>query len=201
MDLDRLEHQTGRCTPHTTRLRPKSRPSKLASVPPKKPPTLQLPAALADEIRDVAARAQRSVAFVVVRAIAAAKAAPEAVISGPTTALVLATDEEDPPNLLKQAPSAAALAGAWPLARDKFFAWIRRLEEAAKAESADDLDAALAQAADPGTPIARLTELSKSEYPKVRALVARHANTPADVIAQLAKDREPYVREAASARA
>jgi hypothetical protein len=168
---------------------------------PKKPPVLQLPTAIADEIRDVAARAQRSVAFVVVRALAAGKGAPEAKVGGPTSPLILASDDEDPPNLLKQPPSAESVAGAWPLARDKFLAWLRRLEEAAQAERADDLDAALVQAADRGTPAARLAELSQSEYPKVRALVAAHPSTPADVLTRLGHDRERSVREAASARA
>jgi hypothetical protein len=177
-------------------------------VPPKKPPTLQLPPLIVDEIRDIARRAQRSVAFVVHRALLAAKDAPPAAKPSHAAPLPLSTDDEDPPNLLAKLPAAAAgrpldeaVLAAWPIAREKFQAWLTRLEEAAKAEQADDLDSALAEAANPATLPARLTELSRSEYPKVRALVAAHANAPADVLARLEKDREPYIRQIISARA
>jgi hypothetical protein len=167
---------------------------------PKKPPVLQLPTTVAEEIADIARRAQRSVAFVAVRAVAAAKdAPPPQKIAGPTAPLSLATDDEDPPNLLKQPPSAESVAAAWPIAREKFLAWVRRLEEASQAERADDLDAALAEAAHPQTAAARLAELSRSEYPKVRALVAAHTNTSAEVREKLKQDRERSVRESAGA--
>jgi hypothetical protein len=166
---------------------------------PKKAPVLQLPQTIVEEIADIARRAQRSVAFVVVRAVAAAKDTPPQKITIPTAPLALTTDDEDPANLLKQLPGAEAVAAAWPIAREKFLAWVRRLEEAAQAERADDLDAALAHAADANTPPARLAELARSEYPKVRALVAVHANTAADVRDKLKQDRERSVREAAGA--
>jgi len=165
---------------------------------PKKSPVLQLPPAVAAEIADIARRAQRSVAFIVVRAVAAAKCAPLP-ISGPTAPLTLDTDDEDPANLLKQPPSAESVAGAWPVSREKFLAWVRRLEEASQAERADDLDAALAQAADPKTPAEKLAVLAGSEYPKVRALVAAHANTAREVREKLKQDRERSVRESAGA--
>ena len=170
---------------------------------PKKPPQLEVPSAIADEIRDVAHRAQRSVAFVVQRTLVAGKDAPVTAASGPTAPLLLTTDDEDPPNLLTKLKSISAdqVASAWPAAREKFHAWLKKLEEAAQAERADDLDSELAQAGDPSTPAARLAELSKSVYPKVRCLVAAHKNTSADVIAVLAKDREPKIREIVSARA
>ena len=175
-------------------------------MPPRKPPTLQLTKSLADEIADVARRAQRSVAFVVHRTLLTGKEA--APVSGPTVPLALATDDEDPPSLLAKLHLAAAgraveeaLVASWPLARDKFHAWLARLEQAAEAERADDLDAALLEAAAPATAPARLTELSKSEYPKVRALVAAHPSAPPDVIKKLEVDRERSVREIASARA
>jgi hypothetical protein len=170
---------------------------------PKKAPQLDLPAAIGDEIRDVARRAQRSVAFVVQRTLIAGKDAPVTAMSGPTAPLLLTTDDEDPPNLPAKlkAVTAVEVASAWPAAREKFHAWLKKLEAAAQAERADDLDAELAQASDPSTAAARLAELSKSVYPKVRMLVAAHKNTSADVIAALAKDREPSVREIVSARA
>jgi hypothetical protein len=170
---------------------------------PKKPPQLELPPAIGDEIRDVARRAQRSVAFVVQRTLVAGKDAPVTAVSGPTAPLALTTDDEDPPNLLTKlkAVTAADIVSAWPVAREKFHAWLKKLEDAAQAERADDLDAELAHASDPATLAPRLAELSKSEYPKVRALVAAHANVTPAVLELLAKDRERSVREAASARA
>jgi hypothetical protein len=154
---------------------------------------------MVEEISDVSRRAQRSVAFVVMRALSAARDARPVKIGDQTSPLPLTTDDEDPPNLLKQPPSAESVAGAWPLSREKFFSWLKKLEEAQKLERADDLDAALAQAAHEQTDAARLGELAKSEYPRVRALVATHKNTPAEVIERLLQDRERSVREAASA--
>ncbi len=171
----------------------------------KKPTTLQLPKALGEEIADVARRAQRSVAFVVHRTLLTSGGA--APVVGPTAPLALATDDEDAPSLLGKLQLAAAgrpldqaLVACWPAAREKFHVWLARLEEAAKAERADDLDSALRQAADAATPAARLAELAQSEYPKVRALVAVHASTTAEVVNRLQKDRERSVREAASSR-
>lgn len=155
----------------------------------------------------MARRAQRSVAFVVHRALLVGKGSA-GVEGGPTAPLLLATDDEDPPGLLGKLETASggrpleqAVAAAWPVAREKFQAWLARLEEAAQAERADDLDSALAEAANSATGAQRLAELSKSEYPKIRALVAAHASTPKEVVAKLQNDRERSVREAASARA
>jgi len=154
----------------------------------------------------VARRAQRSVAFVVHRTLLTGKAA--APVTGPTAPLALTTDEDDPPSLSAKLHLAAAgraldqaLVASWPLAREKFQAWLARLEEASQAERADDLDRALAEAADRATAPARLAELAKSEYPKVRALVAAHPAAPPDALERLRADRERSVREAASARA
>jgi Leucine rich repeat variant len=171
----------------------------------RKPQVLQLPRALADEIADVARRAQRSVAFVVHRTLLAGKEASP--VTGPTAPLPLTTDEDDPPSLSAKLHLAAAgraleeaLVGSWPLAREKFHAWLQRLEEASQAERADDLDRALSEAASSATPPARLTELAKSEYPKVRALVAVHPSAPPEAVEKLRADRERSVREAAQSR-
>jgi hypothetical protein len=175
-------------------------------VPPaKKPLQVTLPTGIAAEIADAARRTQRSTAFIVRRALAAAPKNPDALPTGATTSLALTLDEDDPPNTLAKIKSAAApqsldgaIAAAWLATRARFHAFIAREESAASAERADDLDAGLRDARDPKTPLSRLTELAASDYPKIRALVAQHPATPPALLARLSQDREPYVREAAA---
>jgi len=164
-----------------------------------------VPAEVAREIADVARRTRRSVAFVVRRAIGSGPPPGDA----PTGALVelaLTTDDDDPANLPAKIKAAAgdrdlgaAIAAAWGATREKFLAWAAREAEAAQAERADDLDAALAEAAAPDTTPDRLAALSSSEYVRVRALVAAHPRTPPDLRARLAADKDRVVREAAAA--
>lgn len=176
--------------------------------PSKKPLAVSLPQTIASEIADAARRTQRSTAFIVRRALAAApKDAASAPADPATAALALTLDEDDPPDTLSKIKSAAgarpldtAIASAWLATRARFQAWIAREEAAAHAERADDLDAGLRDARDPNLDLARLLALSKSEYPKIRALVAVHPATPPEVLAALARDREPYVRDAVENR-
>jgi hypothetical protein len=175
-------------------------------MPPRKSPTVQVPREVATEIEDAARRTGRSVAFIVRRALGAApnaSAAPE----GKRVALALGTDEDDPADTLIKIKAAGkgrsledAIAAAWTETRARFHAWIAREEAAAQAERADDLDAALSDARDSAIPVERLRALAASEYPKVRALVAVHPSTPAEILDRLAQDREPYVRDAVTNR-
>lgn len=171
-------------------------------MPKKKPEAgaaLEVPASVRDEIVAIAARAGRSTVFVAARALGAAPSAPVPP-AGPRVPLALAADEDDPPALLAKVTAAGgeALAAAWLASRDRFLAWAAKAEAADHASRADDLDAALAEAAHPDTPAARLVELARSEYPRVRARVAGHAGVPAEVRARLARDRDRTVREAAA---
>jgi hypothetical protein len=173
-------------------------------VPPKaKPPTITVPRALADEIADAAAQTGRSVAFIVARALAAADGAAAVALDGALVPFVLTSDEDDPPRAVAAArqASAAAVAAAWNATRARFAAWIAREQEAQRAERADDLDAGLRDAADAATPPERLAELAKSEYVRVRALVAGHPAAPREALALLAADRDRVVRTALAARA
>ena len=120
--------------------------------------------------------------------------------------LELTTDEDDPADTASKIKAAAgsrsvddALAAAWMATRDRFRAWVEREESAAQAERADDLDSALADAEKASAPPARLSELARSEYPKVRAMVAAHTSTPPEALAALAQDKERTVRAAAAA--
>jgi len=177
-------------------------------VPPsRKPLTILVPRSVADEIADAAQRTHRSVAFIVRRALAAGLAAADSADAGETAELVITTDDDDPADTNAKIKAAAgersldvAIAGAWTATRARFHAWIAREEAAREAELADDLDLGLRDAAASGTSAERLAQLAKSEYPKVRALVAAHASTPADALAALRKDRDRTVREAATAR-
>jgi len=175
-------------------------------MPPRKPLTVQVPLEVAGEIADAARRTQRSIAFIVRRALGAAPNATN-VPQGDRQALVLTTDEDDPADTLTKIEAAAktrslddAIAAAWTETRARFHAWIAREEAACQAERADDLDAALRDSQDPKVSVERLTTLASSEYPKVRALVAVHAACPAEVRARLAEDKEPYVRDAVENR-
>ena len=168
-------------------------------MPPKgKSPSIDLPPAIAAEIEDAAKKTHRSTAFIVARALAAGKDAPPVSLSAPLVALALTSDEDDPPKALAAAKSASTeeLAAAWTATRARFAAWIAREVEAQKAEHADDLDRGLADAANAATAPARLVELARSEYVRVRTLVARHPAAPAEALALLAADKDRVVREA-----
>ena len=172
---------------------------------PKKPLTVQVPSSVRDEIEQVARKTERSVAFIVKRALSAAP--PDVVAiddASAKVALAITTGEDDSADLLTKIKAAAKapatlddrIAGAWAQTRTKFSAWMEKTAVVDAGEKADDLDQGLRESADPKTSPARLTELAKSEYPRVRALVAAHASTPVELFASLAKDREPVVREA-----
>ncbi len=168
-------------------------------MPPKpKAAALELPQAIADEIADAAAKTHRSTAFIVARALAAGKGAPAVALAAPLRALPLTSDEDDPPSALSAAKkaSAADVAAAWTATRARFAAWIAREQEAQKAERADDLDAGLRDAADPATPPARLVELARSEYVRVRTLLVTNPAAPAEALTILAADKDRVVREA-----
>jgi hypothetical protein len=186
-------------------------------VPPaRKPLTVTLPRPIADEIAGVAKRTERSPAFIVRRAFAAAAqektqplTAAASLVTTPSDKVILSidTDEDDPPNTAARIREAAgkasledALTSAWLSTRKRFLQWAEREESAGQAERADDLDTGLREAADPSTSQDRLVELSKSEYPKIRALVAAHASTPKEALERLAGDKEPYVRDAVENR-
>ena len=165
-------------------------------------PTLTLPQAITDEIRDAAARTRRSVSFIVARALAAGQGAPAVTLDGPSAELELHSDEDDPPGAQQRAKRAspAEVAAAWTATRARFAAWIAREEAAQAAERADDLDAGLRDAADPKTPPARLAALAASEYVRVRALVAAHPAAPPEALARLREDKDRVVREALARR-
>jgi len=160
---------------------------------------LEVPVGVRDEIVAIAARAGRSTVFVAARALSAAPTAPPGA-AGPMVPLALVPDEDDPPGLCAKvlAQGGARLAAAWLASRERFLAWAARAEAADRASQADDLDAALTEAADPATGPARLATLARSEYPRVRARVAGHPEVPPEVRASLARDRDRTVREAAA---
>ena len=172
-------------------------------MPPKGPSkaktaSIDLPPAIAAEIADAAAKTHRSTAFIVARALAAGKGAPAVSLSAPFAPLVLTSDEDDPPKALSaaRATTTEELAAAWTATRARFAAWIAREVDAQKAEHADDLDRGLADAENPATPAARLVELAKSEYVRVRTMVARHPAAPPEALALLGADKDRVVREA-----
>src|SRR4051794_20839633 len=94
------------------------------AVPPsRKPLIVQGPAAVADELSDAARRTQRSVAFIVRRALGAAGAAHLAP-AGDRVPLTISTDEDDPADTLSKIKAAAgdrslddAVAAAWTATR------------------------------------------------------------------------------------
>lgn len=166
--------------------------------------SLELPSVAQAEIASVASRAGRSTAFVVRRALAAAaKLPPAAAATGPTAPLALAVDEDDAADTLVRVAEllaarggepGGALASAWASTRGQFLAWLERLEEADRAARADDLDAALEEAARPGTSPERLRLLAGHEYVQVRARVAGNPSSPPDALERLAAERERTVR-------
>jgi hypothetical protein len=172
---------------------------------PRKPTTLNLPAPFVDEITAVAAAARRSVAFVVRRALGQGPP-PDALPppAGPTAALALTTDEDDPADLVSRTQKAAgarsldeAATLAWAARRTQFLAWAARERAAAEAERADDLDAELQRAEDPSAGAADLEALLGSVYVRVRALVARHPHLTEAQRKRLVRDPDRVVREAA----
>ena len=168
-------------------------------MPPKgKAATIELPSAIADEIADAAAKTHRSTAFILARALAAGKGAPAVAMSAPLKSLPLTSDEDDPPGALAAAKKASAtdVTAAWTATRARFAAWIAREEEAQKAERADDLDAGLRDAADPKTSPARMIELARSEYVRVRTTLLANAALSPEALAILATDKDRVVREA-----
>ncbi|MDB4970967.1 MAG: hypothetical protein JWN44_6656 [Myxococcales bacterium] len=174
-------------------------------MPPKsKTAAIELPQAIADEISDAARKTGRSTAFIVARALAAGKDAPAIALAtdGPHAPLLLTSDDDDPASALAAAKKAspAQLAAAWTATRARFAAWIAREVEAQRSERSDDLDAGLGDAANPETPAARLVELARSEYVRVRALVARHPAAPAEALALLAADKDRVVLAALGSR-
>lgn len=181
----------------TTRAATKSRPD-----------AVWVSTATATEIARIAEGAGRSVAFVVERALAAAKLGPMIGGAPGEMALVLASDDEDPADLRARIAKRArpvgsldaAVEAAWHATRERFVAWVAREQEARKAEVADDLDRELVAARSPATSREQLTALGGSVYPRVRALVAVHAATDEATLARLARDREPYVRDAVTNR-
>lgn len=173
-------------------------------VPPKsKPPTLELPRSVADEIADAARKTGRSTAFIVARALTAGQGAAAQTLAPPLATLTLTSDDDDPASALATARKAtpAQLVAAWAATRARFAAWVAREVEAQHAERADDLDAGLRDAADPATPSPRLLELASSEYVRVRALVARHPAAPPEALTRLGADRDRVVRQALADRA
>jgi hypothetical protein len=168
-----------------------------------KPLTVELPRAVAAEIADAAQKTHRSTTFIVARALSAGRGAAKIPRDGERTTLTLTADEDDPPSAVSAVKKATSddVAAAWVSTRDRFAAWIAREEAAQANERADDLDAGLRDAADPAARPARLAELAASEYVKVRALVAQHPATPAEVLARLGADSDRIVRAALAARA
>jgi Leucine rich repeat variant len=168
-----------------------------------KPLTVELPRAVAAEIADAAQKTHRSTTFIVARALAAGRGATHFPLDGELTKLTLTSDEDDPPSAVAAVKKATSddVAAAWIATRARFAAWIAREEAAQANERADDLDAGLRDAADAAATPARLAELAGSEYVRVRALVARHPATPADVLTRLGADRDRIVRAALAERA
>jgi leucine rich repeat (LRR) protein len=164
--------------------------------------TLDLPRAVAEEIADAAAKSHRSPLFIVARALAAAKNPPPQPLDGERVPLALVADDDDPPAAVAavKKASAATVATAWLATRERFAAWLARELQARRAEDADDLDAGLRDAAAAATLPARLVELAKSDYVKVRALVARHPSAPTEALALLGADKDRVVRAALAAR-
>ncbi len=168
---------------------------------------LTLPASIATQIADVAARTRRSTAFIVLRSISGASKDVAASISAPTLPLELARDDDDPANIVSKIQTvcgkrelAAAITGAWMSNGARFLKWADTESSAQEAEAADDLDAELKAANDPTTDTATLDNLASSAFPRVRALVAAHKNSSEAAIKQLERDRETYVRDAVANR-
>jgi hypothetical protein len=165
---------------------------------------VEVPAKVREEILAVAHKTHRSVAFIVRRALSAAKdATGVAPPAQDRVSLAVTADEDDPPETLGKLRALVgtrsldeAVAGAWSATREKFLSFVQRAEAADAAAVADDLDRGLADASHPETSAERLAELAKSAYPKVRALAAAHPTTATDVLTRLARDKDRTVRQA-----
>ncbi len=173
--------------------------------------TLTLPVPIADEIAAAAARAERSIGFLVLGALKAAGPLKGDPPAAPDRALELTVDEDDPRDLLarlaklaaERAPGRSldhATALAWSAGRAQILAWVERVAAVNAGARADDLDDGLRAAADATTAPDRLVALAKSAYPRVRALVAAHPRAPEEALAQLRADRDRVVRETLAAR-
>jgi hypothetical protein len=173
---------------------------------------VSLPTAIADEIAGAARRCERSVGFLVLGALKSATALGAAPPRGDTRPLDLETDDDDPKDLASRVKKLAAergkglsfddaVAAAWTARRAQILAWVDRAASVNESARADDLDEALAAAANPKTPATRLVELAKSVYPRVRVIVAGRKDAPAEALAILARDREPRVRKTLEERA
>ncbi|MDZ4695766.1 MAG: hypothetical protein SGI86_11510 [Deltaproteobacteria bacterium] len=169
--------------------------------------SLTLPALIATQIADVAARTRRSTAFIVLRSLSGASKDATGSITAPTLPLKLERDDDDPANVMSKIQTtcgnrefAAAIAGAWTSNGERFLKWADTESAAQKVEEADDLDAELKAAQDPATNTATLDKLASSAFPRVRALVAAHKNSSESAIKQLERDRETYVRDAVANR-
>jgi hypothetical protein len=175
------------------------------------PRSLSLPVDVADELLAASARAERSAAFLVLGALKASGELTGTVDAGARRAVSLDRDEEDPRDLVSQIVKLAAakarklslddaVALAWRDRRAPILAWVERVAALNADASTDELDAELRAAADAKTPPARLAELAKSAYPRVRALVAANAVAPAEVLAVLSQDGDRIVKEALARR-
>jgi hypothetical protein len=173
--------------------------------------SLRLPPSVADEIAAASARSERSVAFLVLGALKSAAALTGDPAAGERRELSLTTDEDDPRDIGTRLDRLAAekakgrslddaVALAWSARRTQILAWVDRIASVDVGTQADDLDQGLRDAAAPGTASARLIELARSPYPRVRALVAAHLGTPPEALAILGADRERIVREALERR-
>lgn len=169
---------------------------------PRRGPTVVLPQAIAEEIRAAAAQTQRSVAFIVARALTITGEQASALLEGPQEVLCLSCGEDDPPQLAVRlrAASPPQIVASWTASRARFAIWVAREVAARQAEVADDLDEGLRLAADPNTTPAQLLALTASPYVRVRALVAAHPAAPATALERLRTDPDRVVRSALTQR-
>jgi len=168
----------------------------------KKPHTIQVPPEVKATIDDVAARSSRSVAFVVDIILRGSSASSAR--EGDLVAMEIAPEKDDPRGLVSNIKKAGKkdlagrVVGGLGETKARLLAWADRMHAAMTKPQAAELDRALDAARALSTDAAQLIELAKSEYPKVRALVAAHPNTPEEVRVKLSKDRDRTVREAAA---
>lgn len=174
------------------------------------PLSLKLPIATVAEIERAAARCERSVGFLILGALKSASSLSGEPV-GERVSFALRTDDEDPRDLVarskklaaEKAPKRAfddAVALAWQARREQILAWVEKIAKVNEGEKSDDLDEGLRIAADPATEPDKLVDLAKSEYPRVRALVAAHRGSPMEALELMKNDRERIVREALIAR-
>jgi hypothetical protein len=173
--------------------------------------SVSLPAAIAAEISVAAARAERSVGFLVHGALKSAGALSGPAPAGEPSALSITTDDDDPKDLAARLQKLAAekaqgatldvaVALAWAARRAQILAWVERVAAVNVGERADDLDDGLREAGRAETSPERLLVLAQSAYPRVRALVVLHPRVPEAALELLGKDREKAVRQAFTER-